>query len=166
MCLLCAMSTGAAPQLRLHHRHRSCLRLLHRRPHHLCRHHRCSTTSPRVESVVYHPPVIHRDARHTHPMVTRQAVGVLRPRALSATEGEPRLSPIPTSIREALADPNWRRAMADGRGVSAMYHPPVIHRDPHHTHPMVTRQVVEVLRSGSLRHRGGAAAFSDPDVGS
>jgi hypothetical protein len=39
-------------------------------------------------------------------MVTRQAVGVLRPRALSTTEGEPRLSPIPTSIREALADLN------------------------------------------------------------
>jgi hypothetical protein len=46
-------------------------------------------------------------------MVTRQAVGVLRPRALSATEGEPRLSPIPTSVREALADPNWRRAMEE-----------------------------------------------------
>jgi histone deacetylase 1/2 len=46
-------------------------------------------------------------------MVTRQAAGVLRPRALSATEGEPRLSPIPTSVREALADPNWRRVMEE-----------------------------------------------------
>jgi histone deacetylase 1/2 len=46
-------------------------------------------------------------------MVTRQAAGVLRPRALSATEGEPRLSPIPTSVREALADPNWRHAMEE-----------------------------------------------------
>jgi histone deacetylase 1/2 len=45
-------------------------------------------------------------------MVTRQA-GVLRPWALFATEGEPRLSPIPTSVREALADPNWRRAMEE-----------------------------------------------------
>jgi hypothetical protein len=62
---------------------------------------------------VYHPSVIHRDSRHTHPMVTRQAAGVLRPRALSATEGEPQLSPIPTSVREALADPNWRRAMEE-----------------------------------------------------
>jgi histone deacetylase 1/2 len=44
-------------------------------------------------------------------MVTQQAVGVLRPAVLSATEGEPRLSPILTSVREALADPNWRRAM-------------------------------------------------------
>jgi hypothetical protein len=56
----------------------------------------------RVESAVYHPPVIHRDPRHTHPMVTRQAAGVLRLRALSAIKGEPRLSPIPTSVREAL----------------------------------------------------------------
>jgi hypothetical protein len=46
-------------------------------------------------------------------MVTWQAAGVLRPRALSATEGEPRLSPIPTSVREALADLNWRRAMEE-----------------------------------------------------
>jgi hypothetical protein len=49
-------------------------------------------------------------------MVTRQAAGVLRPRALSAIEGEPRLSPIPTSVREALADPNWRRAMEEEYG--------------------------------------------------
>jgi hypothetical protein len=62
----------------------------------------------RVESAVYHPPVIHRDPRHTHPMVTRQAARVLRLRALSATEGEPRLSPIPTSVREALVDPKRR----------------------------------------------------------
>jgi hypothetical protein len=46
-------------------------------------------------------------------MVTRQAAGVLRPRALSATEGEPRLSLIPTSVREALADPNWLRTMEE-----------------------------------------------------
>jgi hypothetical protein len=49
-------------------------------------------------------------------MVTRQAAGVLRPRALSATEGEPQLSPIPTSVREALANPNWRRAMEEEYG--------------------------------------------------
>jgi hypothetical protein len=49
-------------------------------------------------------------------MVTRQAAEVLRPRALSATEGEPRLSPIPTTVREALADPNWRRAMEEEYG--------------------------------------------------
>jgi hypothetical protein len=46
-------------------------------------------------------------------MVTRQAAGVLRQWALSATEGEPRLSLIPTWVREALADPNWHRAMEE-----------------------------------------------------
>jgi hypothetical protein len=49
-------------------------------------------------------------------MLTRQAAGVLRPRTLSATEGEPRLSPIPTSVREALAYPNWRRVMEEEYG--------------------------------------------------
>jgi hypothetical protein len=47
-------------------------------------------------------------------MVTRQAAEVLRSWVLSTTEGEPRLSPIPTSVREALVDPNWRRAMKEG----------------------------------------------------
>src|SRR5690349_15257944 len=37
-------------------------------------------------------------------MVTRRAVGV------SADEGEPGVSPVPSSIREALVDPHWRRA--------------------------------------------------------
>jgi histone deacetylase 1/2 len=59
---------------------------------------------------MYHPPVIHQDPRHTHPMVTR---------GLSATKGEPRLSPIPTSAREALADLNWRRAMEEYRALLA-----------------------------------------------
>ena len=51
---------------------------------------------------MYHPPVIHRDHRHIHPKVT-----------LSATEGEPRVSPVPSSVRDALADPHWRRAMEE-----------------------------------------------------
>jgi hypothetical protein len=45
-------------------------------------------------------------------MVTRQEAGVLQPTALS-TEGESRLSPIPTSVGEALADLNWRCAMEE-----------------------------------------------------
>jgi hypothetical protein len=32
---------------------------------------------------------------------------------LSAAEGEPRVSPVPSSIRDALADPHWRRAMEE-----------------------------------------------------
>jgi histone deacetylase 1/2 len=62
---------------------------------------------------VYHPPVIHRDPRHTHPTVTQQPAGVLQPWALSANDLQPRLSPTPTLVREALADPNWRRAMEE-----------------------------------------------------
>ena len=32
---------------------------------------------------------------------------------LSATEGEPRVSPVPSSVRDALADPHWCRAMEE-----------------------------------------------------
>ena len=32
---------------------------------------------------------------------------------LSATEGEPRVSLVPSSVRDALADPYWRRAMEE-----------------------------------------------------
>jgi hypothetical protein len=46
-------------------------------------------------------------------MVTRQAAGVLRSVTLSATEGALQPSLILSSVREALADPNWRRAMEE-----------------------------------------------------
>ena len=65
----------------------------------------------RVEPAVYHPPVVHRDPRHIHPMVTRRMVS--QAATLSATEGEPRVSPVPSSVRDALADPHWRRAMEE-----------------------------------------------------
>ena len=32
---------------------------------------------------------------------------------LSATEGEPRVSPVRSSVREALADPHWLRAIEE-----------------------------------------------------
>ncbi|WVZ98475.1 hypothetical protein U9M48_043915 [Paspalum notatum var. saurae] len=67
----------------------------------------------RVASPVYHPPVLERDPRHLHPMVTRRAAGVLRPAALSTAAVEPRISPVPSSVRDALADPHWRRAMEE-----------------------------------------------------
>ena len=35
------------------------------------------------------------------------------PATLSAAEGEPRISPVPSSVRDALADPHWRRAMEE-----------------------------------------------------
>ena len=46
----------------------------------------------RAEPEVYHPPIIHRDPRHIHPMVTRRMAS--QAATLSATEGEPRVSPI------------------------------------------------------------------------
>ena len=60
----------------------------------------------RAEPAVYHPPVIHRDPRHLHPMATRRMAS--QAATLSATEGEPRVSPVPSSVRDALADPHWR----------------------------------------------------------
>ncbi|WVZ87057.1 LOW QUALITY PROTEIN: hypothetical protein U9M48_033752 [Paspalum notatum var. saurae] len=46
-------------------------------------------------------------------MVTRRAAGVLRPAALSTAAVEPGISPVPSSVRDALADPHWRRAMEE-----------------------------------------------------
>ena len=44
-------------------------------------------TRSRVEPAVYPPPVIHRNPRHIHPMVTRRMAS--QAATLSATEGEP-----------------------------------------------------------------------------
>src|SRR6185312_2362270 len=65
----------------------------------------------RAEPEVYHPPVIHRDPRHIHPMVTRRMAS--QATTLSATEGEPRVSPVPSSVRDTLADPHLRLAMEE-----------------------------------------------------
>jgi hypothetical protein len=49
-------------------------------------------------------------------MVTRRAVGVTKPvdrLQLSAAAAPPTLSPVPTSVRSALADPHWCRAMEE-----------------------------------------------------
>ena len=54
----------------------------------------------RVESAVYHPPVIHRDPQHIHPMVTRQMAS--QAATLSATEGEPQVSPVPSSVKASM----------------------------------------------------------------
>nr|CAB3451012.1 unnamed protein product [Digitaria exilis] len=69
--------------------------------------------SSRVDPGVYHPPVVHRDPGHTHPMVTRRAAGGSRLAALSVVASEPGVSPVPSFVREALADPHWRRAMEE-----------------------------------------------------
>src|SRR6185312_13236839 len=65
----------------------------------------------RAAPEVYHPPVIHRDPRHIHPMVTRRMAS--QAATLAATEAEPRVSLVPSSVRGALADPHWRRAMEE-----------------------------------------------------
>ena len=70
------------------------------------------------ESSVYHPVAIHRDPGHVHPMVTRRAAGVLRPvdrliLAAATSSTPPDASPVPSSVRTALADPHWRRAMEE-----------------------------------------------------
>ena len=68
---------------------------------------------PRAEPLPYHPVIIHRDPRHIHPMVTRRAAGVLRApdRLILSASSSPTLPPVPTTVRGALADPQWRRAI-------------------------------------------------------
>ena len=44
-------------------------------------------------------------------MVTRRMAS--QAVTLSATEGEPQVSPVPSSVRDALADPHWCRAMEE-----------------------------------------------------
>jgi hypothetical protein len=67
----------------------------------------------RVATPVYHPPLLHRHPRHVHPMVTRHAAGTLQPQALAVMPGDSQVSPVPSSVREALSDPHWRRAMEE-----------------------------------------------------
>jgi hypothetical protein len=67
-------------------------------------------------SSVNHPVVLAHDPRSTHPMVTHRAAGVTKlvdRLQLSTAIAPPTLSPIPTSVRSALADPHWRRAMEE-----------------------------------------------------
>jgi hypothetical protein len=74
--------------------------------------------SARTEPPVYHPVAIHRDPGHVHPMVTRRAADVLCPvdrliLATDTTAAPPGASVVPSSVRAALADPHWRRAMEE-----------------------------------------------------
>jgi hypothetical protein len=67
----------------------------------------------RAEPPTFDPVVVHRDPRHIHPMVTWHAAGVLRApdRLILSATSSPALPPVPTTVRGALADPQWRRAM-------------------------------------------------------
>jgi hypothetical protein len=46
-------------------------------------------------------------------MVTQHAAGTLPPLALEASTGDALVSPVPSSVRDALLDPHWRRAMEE-----------------------------------------------------
>jgi hypothetical protein len=67
----------------------------------------------RVQTPVYHPPLLPWDPRHVHPMVMRHAAGTLPPRVLAATHGDTQVSLVPSSVRTALLDPHWRGAMEE-----------------------------------------------------
>ena len=45
--------------------------------------------------------------------MTRHAAGTLQPWALAAMPGDSQVSPVPSSVREALLDPHWRLAMEE-----------------------------------------------------
>jgi hypothetical protein len=70
---------------------------------------------------VYHSVALHRDPGHVHPMVTRWAAGVLQPieRLVLSTTTSSALSPEPSSVRVALADPSWQRAMEEYEALQA-----------------------------------------------
>jgi len=46
-------------------------------------------------------------------MVTRHAAGTLQSRALAAMSGVSQVSPVPSSVRAALLNPHWRRAIEE-----------------------------------------------------
>lgn len=62
---------------------------------------------PASSPPVYHPTAIHCDLGHIHPMATRRATTVLRPvdRLILTVDAPPDASPVPSSIRTALANP-------------------------------------------------------------
>jgi hypothetical protein len=68
-------------------------------------------------------------------MVTRRAAGFLRPvdRLIlaAATSGTPPdASPVPSSVRTALADPHWRRAMEEYAALLANHTWDLVPRPP------------------------------------
>jgi hypothetical protein len=64
---------------------------------------------------VYHLIALHRDLVHIHPMVTRRAAGVLSPvdRLVLSVSSSLVLSLEPSSVRNVLANPNWRHGMEE-----------------------------------------------------
>jgi hypothetical protein len=88
---------------------------------------------------VYHPVAIHRDPRHIQPMMTRRAAGVLRPvdrliLATDTTTTPPDASLVPSSIRTALVDPHWCRAMEEDVALLANHTWDLVPRPPNNNH--------------------------------
>jgi hypothetical protein len=76
----------------------------------------CAPSVPSiVVSLVYHPVAIHHDPRHVHPMVMRRSTGVLClvDRLVLTTATATPSSYVPSSVRSALVDPHWCRAMEE-----------------------------------------------------
>jgi hypothetical protein len=70
----------------------------------------------RSELPMYHPVAIHLDPGHVNLMVTRRVADVLRPvdRLILAADDPTPLDASPVlSIRTALTDPHWCRAMEE-----------------------------------------------------
>lgn len=65
-----------------------------------------------TEPTVYHPPL--RDPCHMLPMVTCEATGVLWSiDRLVLTPTSTPVSPVPSSVHSAMADPHWRCTMVE-----------------------------------------------------
>jgi hypothetical protein len=105
--------------------------------------HRRKTTAPAAldvstshsEPPVYHSVAIHRDPGHAHPMVTRRAASVLRlvDRLILAADKTTTpldASPVPSSVRAALADPHWHRAMEEYAALLANHTWDLVPRPP------------------------------------
>lgn len=62
---------------------------------------------------MHHPIAIHRDPGHIHLMVMRHSANVLHPvdQHVLTADAASAPSPVPSSVRVALADPHWCRAM-------------------------------------------------------
>ena len=71
-------------------------------------------------------------------------------------------TPAPPPAPEAPATPTLEPPPppppAPSRAEPAVYHPPVVHQDPRHIYPMVTRRMAS--QAATLRHRGRAAGLS------
>lgn len=70
-----------------------------------------STESPSTTVPSSPPAALPVRAPPAHHMVTRARAGVFKPNPRYAMAAAENISPIPSSARAALQDPNWRRAM-------------------------------------------------------